>query len=59
MEIYNDSALLSSLYGLLILNVPLLMIFWQNCFRFQHIFLIFKNTFNIPLKRLTMRNDIG
>ena len=37
----------------------ILMVFSQNCFRFQHIFLIFKNIFNIPLERLTMHNHIG
>ena len=43
-----------------ILNAPLriLMVFLQNCFGFQHIFVIFNNTFNILLEPLTMHNDI-
>ena len=44
-----------------ILNAPLriLIVFLQNCFEFQHIFVIFNNTFNILLEPLTMHNDIG
>ena len=44
-----------------ILNAPLriLMAFLQNCFGFQHIFVIFNNTFNILLEPLTMHNHIG
>ena len=44
-----------------ILNAPIriLMFFLQNCFGFQHIFVIFNNTFNILLELLTMHNDNG
>ena len=43
-----------------ILNAPLRipMIFLQNYFRFQHIFLIFNNSFNILLEPLIMHNGI-
>ena len=43
-----------------ILKAPLRILigFLQNCFGFQHIFVIFNNTFNILLEPLTMQNDI-
>ena len=43
-----------------ILNAPIriLMVSLQNRFGFQHIFVIFNNTFNILLEPLTMHNDI-